>query len=347
MGEVLDRQVFVPAQLQALAPPQPGERVHELAGQSMGTSWCVKFVAPAELRAAVILRGIEAQLQQVVGQMSPWEAAADVQRYAQAPAQSWVPLPQACFSVLSCALAVAEASGGAFDPTAAPLVQAWGFGPAARLDQRPAAQALARLNLGYQRIQLDAARRLAWQPGGLALDFCGVAKGFAVDLVAAYLRACGLPHFLVEIGGELRGEGLRPDGQPWWVALEQPPDLSGNPDCPQGRAVPSPALACEALLALHGLAVATSGDYRNCYWLDGQPLSHTLDPRSRQPIAHGLAAVSVLHESCMWADAWATALMVLGLDAGMALARQQGLAVRFVPRGQAAQLSPALLALLD
>jgi thiamine biosynthesis lipoprotein len=160
-------------------------------------------------------------------------------------------------------------------------------------------------------------RRALRQPGGLALDLSAIAKGFAVDLVARRLVAAGIESHLVEIGGELRGSGVKPDGQPWWVRLEHPdPDSAGG----------------DTLLALHGLAVATSGDYRRWFEQDGTRYGHTIDPRDGRPIRHGLAAVTVIHPQCMLADAWSTALNVLGPDAGPALATRLGLAARFVVR---------------
>jgi thiamine biosynthesis lipoprotein len=172
-----------------------------------------------------------------------------------------------------------------------------------------------RARCGWQRLRVGVDGAL--QPGGLALDLCAIAKGHAVDRICARLADLGLDAMLVDIGGELRGHGVKPDGQPWWVALEQPPgcDTTG------------------CVLAAHDIAVATSGDYRRC-WRDahGRLRSHTIDPRCGVPIEHGVASVSVVHASCMWADAWSTALMVLGPDKGLALAERQRLAARFIIR---------------
>jgi thiamine biosynthesis lipoprotein len=143
-----------------------------------------------------------------------------------------------------------------------------------------------------------------------------VAKGYSVDRLSYYLKAQGYAHHLVEVGGELRGSGVKPDGQPWWVMLEQ---VSG-------------AEMDELVLALHGLSVATSGDYRRYFELNGQRYSHTIDPRNGMPIANDLASVTVVHAQCMAADAWSTALTVLGGRDGLHLAELQGLAARFVVR---------------
>ncbi len=241
--------------------------------------------------------------------------------------------------MLEFALEVAAASDGAYDPAAGAIVNRWGFGPRQRYDQPgfvapgPAEQALLRA----PRAPLDwqpASRRLR-QPGAVALDLSAVAKGYGVDRLALYLQGLGLRHFLVEVGGELRGAGLKADGQPWWVMLEQP---AAGADAP------------ELVLALHGLAVATSGDYRRYFEADAQRVPHTIDPRTAAPIDNGLASVSVVHPSCMAADAWSTALTVLGPQAGLALAERQGLAARFLVRNGATFtqiLSAPLRAMLD
>ena len=149
------------------------------------------------------------------------------------------------------------------------------------------------------------------QPGGAVLNLSAIAKGFAVDAISSYLGERGLQSHLVEVGGELRGTGAKPDLQPWWIEIE-PPDTS------------FPLAAVR--IALNEVSVATSGDYRRFISVDGVRLPHTIDPRTQRPVSHGLAAVTVVHESCMSADAWSTALMVLGPECGLALAEREGLA---------------------
>ncbi|MDF3834129.1 FAD:protein FMN transferase, partial [Cupriavidus basilensis] len=194
----------------------------------------------------------------------------------------------------------------------------------------------ARALCGWQRIVLDEAAGRARQPGGVRLDFCAIAKGFGVDAVSRYLSGKGIASHLVEVGGELRGHGVKPDGLPWWVALESPPGTS-------------PAMQ-DTLVALHGLSVATSGDYRRYFDSDGRRYAHTLDPRTGYPASHALASVTVLHPQCMLADAYSTALTVLGPEAGMVFARRHALAARFLIRhsnGFEERLSPAFEAMLS
>jgi thiamine biosynthesis lipoprotein len=327
-------RVLVPA---LLAPPTPprGAAIGRLGGATMGTTWSVRYAAPADpgpLRA-----GIEARLERVVAQMSGWRADSDLGRFNRAPADSWQALPGDFLAVLRCALATAEASGGAYDPTVGPLVDLWGFGPQPVAGEGPPRAdrlAQARARVGWRRLRLDGGSAL--QPGGLGLDLSGIAKGYAVDLVAEYLEAAGIGSFLVEIGGELRGHGVKPDGTPWWVALERPPGEAAG--------------AADLLVALHGLAIATSGDYRRCFLHAGRSYGHTLDPRTGWPVGAAIGAVTVLHPSCMQADALATALAVLGLPAGLEHAAKHGIAALLVERcptgGLREHLSPSLAAML-
>jgi len=317
------RRVLLPLKIAETAPPANGV-LRDFAGRSMGTSWSVRLLADGEQD---FQSGLQQQLDAVVTQMSHWEASSDLGRFNRAPAGSWHVLPQAFFDVLSFALDVARQSRGAYDPCAGALVNLWGFGPEGRFGAEdfaaPSADAVAQLlrERAAQHVQLQADERRALQPGGVQLDFSAVAKGYAVDRLAFFLKSNGVQNFLVEVGGELRGAGMKQDGQPWWVKLEEVEDASSARE--------------EMVLALHGLSVATSGDYRRYFQRGGQRYSHTIDPRSGKPIDNGLASVTVLHPMCMAADAWSTALTVLGLGDGMALAERLGLAVRFVERTQA------------
>jgi FAD:protein FMN transferase len=287
--------------------------------------------------------GLQAQLDDVVAQMSHWDPASSLGRFNRAPAGTWHVLPPAFFQVLAYALDVWRDTGGACDPCAGALVNLWGFGPVNRYDEpgftapsREAVQAA----LPAARVRLDPVSRSALQPGGVQLDLSAVAKGHAVDCLARWLEGQGIRDYLVEVGGELRGAGVKPDGQPWWVALEEVDGTTGGTIGGGGAIV----------AALHGLAVATSGDYRRFFLHDGQRHPHTIDPRSGMPIANGLASVTVIAASCMACDAWSTALTVLGPAQGLALAERRGIAARFVERtagGLVEHLSSHMRAMLD
>ncbi|WP_295994123.1 FAD:protein FMN transferase [Rugamonas sp.] len=336
------RRVLLPHHISE-DPAPAGGTIVDVEGRSMGTTWSVRLVAPAAApaRFAPDLRdGLQRQLDAVVAQMSHWDAQSDLGRYNRAPAGSWHALAPDFFAVLDFALDVMRDSGGAYDPCAGALVNAWGFGPEGRYDQpdfiAPTRERInaVRAQRAAQLVQFDRATRQLYQPGGVRLDFSAVAKGYGVDKLAACLDAQGVHHYLVEVGGELRGAGVKPDGQPWWVALEQPPSAMAAPPASSAPSASSDiAPLDDVVLALHGLSVATSGDYLRYFERDGRRLSHTIDPRSGAPAPHDLASVTVVHAHCMAADAWSTALTVLGPQAGLALAEQRGLAARFVRRG--------------
>ena len=287
-----------------------------LGGATMGTTWSVKLVAPRQRDLHALHAGIQSRLDEVVAQMSNWEATSDLSRYNAADAGSWHVLPEDFFTVLSCALDIAHASGGAFDPTVGPLVDGWGFGPAGASTERFSPDA-ARAQVQWRRVVLDRMERRVLQPGGTRLDLCAIAKGFGVDAVAAYVRSQGIEAALVEVGGELVGFGRKPDGAPWRVIVE---GWQGDEDDASEPRV----------LAVDGMAIATSGDRWHRLEHHGRSISHTLDPRSGHPVMNAPVAVTVAANDAMRADAWATALTVLGTHEGMEVARAQGLAARFV-----------------
>ena len=299
------------------APISPHVRaVDVLGGATMGTTWSVKLIAPRHADPHALHAGIQARLDDVVAQMSNWDAASDLSRYNASDAGSWHALRADFFFVLSCALDIAHASGGAFDPTVGPLVDGWGFGPSGTTTERFSPDA-ARAQVQWRRVVLDRHERRVLQPGGTRLDLCAIAKGFGVDAVAAHLRSLGIDAALVEVGGELFGFGRKPDGTPWRVIVE---GWQGDEDD-----------ACEPrVLALDGLAVATSGDRWHRREHHGRPISHTLAPPSGHPVANAPDVVADAVADAMRADAWATALTVLGMHEGMDVALANGLAARFV-----------------
>ena len=307
----------------------------ELGGPTMGVAWSVKALTPLGLNLAAVQDGLQALLNRVVAQMSPWEPQSDISRFNRAPAGAWLDMAPAFQHVLSGALGWARASDGAFDPTAGRLVNLWGFGPPGPVAAPPddAAAKAALDACGWDKLAVEGSR--AFQPGGLELDFSGIAKGFGVDEVSRALNLMGLPDHLVEIGGELRGQGVKPDGEPWWVEIAAPP----------GVTLPGGAI----LVALHGLAVATSGDYHRFLEHDGRRYAHTLDPRLGRPIDNAIRSVSVIHQTCMDADALSTALGVLGPHAGPEFALKHDLAAYFLVDDEAGLreiLSPKLEAML-
>ncbi len=330
------RRVLIPLDI---ARPQPRPavlRVMRLGGKTMGTSWSVTLACAAPGVLTPLRRAIEATLDSIIAQMSPWQPDSAICAFNAAAPGSWHTLPDEFAGVLDAALAVAEASGGAYDPTIGALVDLWGFGPQGRKQEAPpdSSIAAALTQAGWQHLQRDGRTRFR-QPGGVQLDLSSIAKGFAVDRIAACLDRHGIENYLAEIGGELIGRGVKPDGTPWWVALEQP----GHDDA-----------EADTIVALHGLAIATSGDQQRFIERGGARLPHVLDPRNGRPVQNGTASVTVLHRQCMLADAWATALMVLAPHEAVALATAQQLAARLLVRngsGWDELTTPAFAAMLD
>lgn len=325
------RRVAVPRNLH---PPRvTGERVvRRLRGETMGTTWSAVVIAPPRLSVDRLDASILRALDTIVSQMSAWETLSHLSRFNRAEAGSVHDLPVEFFSVLDYALTVAAETNGAYDPAAGALTALWGFGPEGARPRLPddAEIADARAASSWRRLCLLQSPRSAVQPGGLVVDLCAVAKGFAVDCLADVVRAHGCTDFLVEIGGELRGEGCKLDGTPWWVAVEPPRACAGIP---------------ETLIALHGLAVATSGDHRRYFEHEGRRYGHTIDPRSGLPVRNGVVAVTVVAETCMEADALSTALYVLGEDDGLRFAEQRGIAALYVVddgSGLRQRVSPSL-----
>lgn len=294
----------------------------QLTGFSMGTSWHVSVV-PGAARVpsgSELRQGIDRVLQEVNRSMSTYQQDSEISRFNALAPDAWFSISEDFYKVLSTALAVGWQSGGAYDVTVSPLVDLWGFGAAGTVDTPPAADLitaqLAHVGQDFLRLEGGQSPRLL-KRAELALDFSSIAKGYAVDRVAQWLSAQGLDRYLVEVGGEMRLAGMSGRGDLWRIAIEQPDS--------DDRTV------AEAI-SLTDAAVATSGDYRNYFELQGKRYSHSIDPRTGYPVAHDLVSVTVIHPSAMTADAWATALVVLGAEDGMVVALANGLAVYFIQR---------------
>lgn len=292
-----------------------------LRGETMGTSYQVTLVAEPGWEWPLSREEVQAQLDSRLRQINQWMSTyiddSTLMRFNRLPQGDWETLPEPLVEVLKISQSVSKRSDGAFDITVAPLVNLWGFGPQAQPEQVPDDETLAAslANLGFQYLELDGnrARRL----GDISLDLSGVAKGYGVDYLSRWLEQQGYRNYLVEIGGEVRLSGSSPRGDAWRIGVEQPSLLQRD-----GRKT----------LELSDIALATSGDYRNYYERDGQRYSHTLDPRTGRPIEHNMASVTVLADTAAEADAWATAINVLGPEKGMAVAEREKLPVYMIVR---------------
>lgn len=299
--------------------PEDDRAITEITGLTMGTSYAVKVVTgpmPVADQQA-LQRAIEDTLAAVNGAMSTYQPDSELSTLNAAPTTDAAPASAPLRAVLTEALRIGRLSGGAFDVTVGPLVNAWGFGPDGE-QTPPDAEAVAalRARVGLDKVAVVGEAVQKARPD-VYVDLSAIAKGHGVDRIAQTLEARGHTEYLVEIGGELRARGRNHAGLHWRVGIEKPD--------PEARALME-------VIALRDEALATSGDYRNFYEKDGKRVSHTIDPRTGRPIEHRLASVSVVHPSCATADALATALNVLGPDEGLALAAAEGLAALFIVR---------------
>lgn len=291
------------------------------SGATMGTAYHLS-VADRSLRIeqSALRAGVDRALEAVNEAMSTYRSHSVLSRFNAGKSTAWTPVSRDTLMVLDEALRVSRLSGGAFDPTVGPLVNHWGFGPArGGLPELPEND-VGQLTecVGYRHVHLrhfpPAMRK---DRGGVQVDLCGIAKGFALDKVGAYLRDAGLRNFLFEIGGEILAAGHNGRGESWRVGIEKP--VAGE-------------IGIQRVIGLEDAAIATSGDYRIFAERTGERYSHLMDPRTGRPVTHRLASVSVIDPSTMRADALSTALMVLGQLAGPLLAKQEEVAALFMVR---------------
>ncbi|MGL4318726.1 MAG: FAD:protein FMN transferase [Pseudomonas sp.] len=299
-----------------------GAPVEEFGGPTMGSHYSLKYVAGAATPAQPEVReAVEGILAEVDQQMSTWRPDSAVSRFNQLPAASCQTMPAPVLELVRFGEQLSRASGGAFDLTLQPLLDLWGFGPQSRGAQVPGAGQLAavRARIGYRHLRIEGEQLC--KDAAVRLDLDSIAAGYTVDRIGLRLGDLGITSYLLNVTGELKVLGRKPDGSVWQVALEVPRD---------DRQV------AQQVLALDGQGVSTSGDYRNYFEQDGQRYSHTFDPHTGAPVRHDLASVTVIDPSVLRADGLSTLLMVLGGERGLAYAEQAGIAALFIRRnGQA------------
>jgi len=293
----------------------------DLTGEAMGTTFNVAIVeAPKTLDKDALEASIVESLMRIDNLASTWRVDSELTAFNRDQSIDWIIVSAEFCAMLDSALALGVESNGAFDVTIGPLVNLWGFGPDGQVTAPPSDSEIqaAMQSVGFDKIEADCPERLVRKDDAtMYVDLSGWAKGHAVDELEKLLDETGLDNYLVEIGGEIRVKGHNSEGLDWAVAIEAPSTSERVP---------------HAVVRVTNTSVATSGDYRNYFEHDGQRYSHTIDPRTGYPIAHDLAAVTVIHASTAYADAMATALLVLGPDAGPALARQLNIAAYFLMR---------------
>ena len=305
--------------LAAACARSPEELV--LSGPTMGTTYTVKVAAPpTSLDSAQLRATIDDVLAHIDQSMSGYRPDSEVARFNASAATQWYEVSPDLAALVQAALEISEKSGGAFDITVAPLVAAWGFGPGGEPQVLPSAEQLAQIDasVGYRklhvRLEPPALRK---DVAELSIDLNGIAPGYAVDRLADRLHALHAENFMIDIGGEIRARGRNARGAPWHIGVERPVDTQRAP---------------YAGIWLDGASVSTSGEYRDYYERDGRRYSHTIDPRTARPIDRAPGSVVVIAASTALADGWATALNVLGPQAGLELAAKEHMPVLFIER---------------
>ena len=297
-------------------PEQPAKVIRSFFGTTMGTEYTVRVVGPAgEPNWPALQQQIDRRLEAISRQMSTYLPDSEISRFNRYEGRDWFPASAEFVRVVAAGLEVSRSTQGAFDVTVGPLVNLWGFGPAGRPGDVPTDEAIAacRARVGYERLEVRAEPpALRKHRPDLDIDLSAIAKGFAVDEVAGLLDQHGSQSYMVEIGGEVRTRGRKPDGGSWRIGIEWPV---------------ATAREIQWVVELDDRSLATSGNYRTFFEQQGRRYSHEIDPRTGRPVEHGLVSVSVLASDCMTADAWATALIVLGPEAALSAARQHGLDV--------------------
>ena len=295
----------------------------------MGTTYHVTVPgAHAEGERRAVQSAVDRVLLETDRHLSTYNDTSEISMLNRDETRAWQDVSPALYVVLQEARNVSELTRGAFDITVDPLLELWGYEPAgdgasARTTFTPPttarlAQALS--SVGYARLELRNAPRTAVRKSvsGMRLTVDGIAPGYAVDRIAAELRALGYSSFIVEIGGEVRAEGQRPEGGPWRIAIEAPLATMREP---------------LVGIRLRDAAVSTSGDYRDARFdVAGRRYSHTIDPRTGRTVDGVLTSVTVIDASTIRADAYATALMVMGTEAGLAWAKDLRVPALFVER---------------
>lgn len=307
--------------LSACEDPAYERPIQELVGSTMGTTFSVKVVAPpGELDLAELRQDIESTLESINNTMSTYRDDSELAQFNASSDVDWIEVSADLCGAVEAAQVVSQFTDGAFDVTVGPLVNLWGFGPSGAVQEPPSNEqvAAAMANTGYTKLHVDCAvPALRKETAGVYVDLSAFAKGHGVDSVAGLLDDRALPHYLVEIGGELRMRGTNAKGENWAIAIETPMRT---------------ARTVQSVVRLTNTAMATSGDYRNYFEHDGRHYSHTIDPRTGYPVTHNGASVTVIAESAAFADAAATALLVLGPDDGLKLAEQESIAAFFLLR---------------
>ena len=280
-----------------------------IAGQTMGTTYHIKVVTENMENLSGLKDAIDQRLGKINQSMSTWIKDSDISRFNSLKNTGQkIEISDDFLQVMIVAKALYRMTGGAWDGTVNPLVNLWGFGSTGPTNTVPPPEVIIPLvaDVGFNHIQILESSHLVKKKGSITLNLASIAKGYAVDKIAELVERQGIKNFLVEIGGEIYASGTRVDGQPWKIGINTP-----RPDVPHDKVYKA--------ITIRDKAFATSGDYRNFFEINGKRYSHIIDPRTGYPVDNGVVSVSVIAESCTFADGLATALMVMGPEKGLAL----------------------------
>ena len=285
----------------------------------MGTYYRVTVAAlPPSLTEVKLKIAVEERLETIDSLMSTYIPESEISRFNRSSDTDWFPVSNETATVVAEAMRIFEMSDGAFDITIGPLIDLWGFGPPEKNREIPSREsienALKRTGSQHLQVRLEPPA-LKKEISELQIDLSAIAKGYAVDSLGESIAAMGITDFLVDIGGEMLASGHKADSMPWKIAIESP--IANQQEI-------------QKIMLLSDMAIATSGDYRNYFEVNGKRYSHEIDPRTGQSIQHPLVSVSVLDKSCMRADALATALIVLGPERAQQLAESEKLPAFFI-----------------
>ncbi|PSS59135.1 FAD:protein FMN transferase [Pseudomonas sp. BBP2017] len=312
------RNVLLVSVLVSLLGCGQGDTLERISGPTMGSSYTVQYVrTPQGPAPGQVKREVEAILEGVDKRFSTYRSDSLTETFNRLPANSCQYMPADVLELIRVGEQLSQQSDGAFDLTVEPLLDLWGFGPQSRFEKVPDAQALAatRQRVGHGHLRIVGEQLCKDAP--VQVDFNSIAAGHAVDLLVERLNALGVADLLVEITGELKALGRKPDGSSWKVAVELPRE---------DRQI------AQQVLAVDGFGVSTSGDYRNYFEDNGQRYSHTFDARLGRPVKHELAAVTVFARSTLMADGYSTLLLILGPQQGWDFALRHEIAAVFVTR---------------
>jgi FAD:protein FMN transferase len=296
---------------------EPANKPLFFEGATMGTTYHITLTkVPHHLKEPELKQSFDKLLAEVNQHMSTYKKDSELSLLNQNPSTDWIPISKPLFIVIQEALRVSTLSEGAFDVTVGPLVNLWGFGAKWTEEKIPTQeqinQSKQRVSYQYLSLQTDPPAIKKTKPD-IYIDLSGIAKGYGVDVLADFLEKQGILNYLIEIGGELRTKGTNPQGEAWKVAIEKP--------IPNIR-------AAQTVIPVHEAGIATSGDYRNFFELNGRRFSHIIDPKTGEPVQTNVVSATILTtNSCMTADAWAKVPIVMGAEKALALADRENIAM--------------------